>query len=133
MNPTEVAALLTVISSYDRRSIADADVHAWHAALHNVGYDAARDAVVKHYATETVWLMPAHVRKLATAAGNDRAARTALETPRAGDGRVTRPDWFGEVMSSHRTNAADRWQQVWGTKPQRTARGVLRFNEARLP
>lgn len=122
MNPTEVAALLTVISTYDRRPIAEADVHAWHAAMQDIDYVAARDAVVRHYATETAWVMPAHIRKLAVKASNDRHDRAALDTPRHGDGRHGKPEWFDEVAAAHRANWSDHWDAVWARIPSRPER-----------
>lgn len=125
MTPTETAALLTVVSTYDRRTFNEGDVHAWHAALHDLPFDTCRDAAIRHYTLETTWVMPAHLRKLASAAGNDRAARTALDAPRRGDGRIPKPEWFDEVMRTHKANAADHWAGVWASKPQRPGRDPL--------
>jgi len=61
MTPTETALLLTLIASYDRRTLGDEDVLAWHAALAQVAYADARTVVTDHYRTETAWIMPAHI------------------------------------------------------------------------
>lgn len=55
--------LLTLAAAYDRRTIGQGDVHAWHDAATRAGWtrDAAFEAVKAHYATSTAWLMPGHV------------------------------------------------------------------------
>jgi hypothetical protein len=57
---------MATIKSYDGRNLNDADVLAWLEASKRGGWtnDEAMDAVHRHYAVETVWLMPAHVTRL---------------------------------------------------------------------
>lgn len=98
MTPPEAAALLAVIATYDRRNLADGDVHAWHAALSDLPYDTCRDAVVEHYRRETSWLMPAHLRRLVTATGNDRVMRARHDDA----GRGPKPVWFDLAVAAFR-------------------------------
>ncbi|TYB69680.1 hypothetical protein FXF51_05835 [Nonomuraea sp. PA05] len=76
MTPEEVIDLLTTAAAYDRRKVGEADVVAWHAAVKDLDYLDAQDAVIAHYTLTTEWLMPAHVRK---GVKDIRAARLARE------------------------------------------------------
>jgi hypothetical protein len=125
MNRSECAQLLTIVASYDRRTLGEPDVIAWQGALGDLRFDECRDAVVKHYAEQTDWLMPAHVRRLCLAARQDAAMRAL-----PGDGRdlVPQPDWFRTTVEQHklRTSEAnrDRWRPGRGPMPkQRDERG----------
>lgn len=66
MNRAETATLLALAASFDRRTVGEADVVAWAAALRALAFVEARDAVVQHYATSTAWLMPGHITALVT-------------------------------------------------------------------
>lgn len=63
MNTADAAELLTLAAAFDRRTIGEADAHAWAAALHDTPLDDdTRAAVARHYAETSDWLTPAHVR-----------------------------------------------------------------------
>lgn len=64
MNLSETARLLSAMSSFDRRTIGDTDVAAWQAVLPDAAFDDCLEAVKRHYAENTEWMMPAHVRRL---------------------------------------------------------------------
>lgn len=119
MNRAECAQLLTVIASYDRRTLGEADVISWQGAIGDLSFDECRDAVVKHYAQQTDWLMPAHVRRLALAARQDAAMRSL---PQGGSDLVTQPDWFRTTVEQHklRTREAnkDKWKPGKGPVPK---------------
>ncbi len=104
MNAQEVAALLAVVSTYDRRALMDGEVHAWHGALGDLRFEECRDAVVKHYGTATDWVMPAHLRRLVTAARQDAAMR---ELPGHPDDLVPMPSWFHVVVTQHKTQTRE--------------------------
>ncbi|GGK61910.1 hypothetical protein Sme01_03760 [Sphaerisporangium melleum] len=76
MNPEEVIDLLTTAATFDRRTVGDADVIAWGAAVGDLDFADAQAAVIQHYTNSTEWLMPAHVRVRVKAI---RAARLARE------------------------------------------------------
>lgn len=63
MNLTEAANILGLAATYDRRTIGDAEIVAWQAALSDVEFTDAQAAIVAHYRDSTDWLMPAHVRR----------------------------------------------------------------------
>lgn len=92
MNRSDVAALLTVIASYDRRTLGEAEVIAWHGVLGDLPFEQCRDAVIAHYATQTDWLMPAHVRRHVLTARQDRAMR---ELPAGPSLPPEAPETFG--------------------------------------
>lgn len=72
----EVIDLLTTAATFDRRTVGDADVIAWRAAVGDLDFPDAHTAVIQHYTDSTDWLMPAHVRVRVKAI---RAARLASE------------------------------------------------------
>lgn len=69
MTKTELAKLLTYVSTFDSRTVGIDTVEAWHTILEPVDYQAAVEAVKKHFATSTDYLMPAHITKIARARG----------------------------------------------------------------
>lgn len=74
MTPSETAELLGFCAAFDRRTVGKADVLAWQAVLADIDYDAARQAVAAHYATETRWIMPADIRQAVIKMRADTAA-----------------------------------------------------------
>lgn len=64
MNRSETARILAAMAAFDRRTVGDSDVIAWHAVLSDVDYEDALMAVRNWYTRNTEWIMPAHVRKL---------------------------------------------------------------------
>ena len=62
MNKLEVSKLLTAISTYDNRKIAQETVEAWYLTLKDLGYEEASQAVVLHFQKSTNWLLPAQIR-----------------------------------------------------------------------
>ena len=74
MNLADTARVLTKISAYDRRTIGEADVAAWHEVLGDLEAGDCLAAVAAYYTTETRWLMPADVRAYAEAAAKRRKA-----------------------------------------------------------
>jgi hypothetical protein len=63
MTLSEICDLLSVIGAFDRRALGDADGHSWHAAIGDLDYEDARQAVIAHYSESTEWIMPGHVRQ----------------------------------------------------------------------
>jgi hypothetical protein len=90
MTKTETAQLLTLVAAFDRRTIGDADVEAWHLIVADLEPNDCMEAVRSHYMTETRWLMPADVRTFAKNAERrregqrrvaEREAEIAAENP----------------------------------------------------
>lgn len=72
MTKTEVAKLLTLIVAFDRRTIGEADVEAWHLIVADLEADDCAAAVKHHYSTSRDWLMPSDVRTFAVNAARGR-------------------------------------------------------------
>lgn len=62
MNHTETARLLTAVAAIDGRRIDDASVAAWHGMLGDLPFNDCAEAVRRHFARSSDWLMPAHIR-----------------------------------------------------------------------
>ena len=105
MNTAQVAGLLTVVASFDRRTLGEADVLAWHSALYDLDFEDCRCAVATHFAHETAWLMPAHIRKIVKASRQDTAMRAL---PVDSGEKVTMPAWFKDAAAYYREQAKVR-------------------------
>lgn len=81
MTPEEVIDLLTLMVAFDRRTVGEADVEAWHMAVGDLPFDDAKVAVVKHYRESREWLMPADVRRAVRAIREDRIKVRPLPAP----------------------------------------------------
>lgn len=90
MTPAEVARMLAAVQAFDRRTVGEADVAAWHRVLVGVELADALEAVARHYGVSVEWLMPAHVRTLVAEIRRERrhaiqqaVAARALEAEQA--------------------------------------------------
>jgi hypothetical protein len=83
MTPEEVIDLLTTCAAFDRRTVGEADVVAWHSAVGDLDFPDAREAVVRHYRNTRDWIMPADVRKLVKEIREQRLTRHAVPAPSA--------------------------------------------------
>lgn len=80
MNSREVHELLIVASGIDRRVISEPMLAAWHEALADVDYAAARRALAEHRRTSTEYVLPAHIVALIRAETDlDEIERIMLE------------------------------------------------------
>ena len=75
MTPADMADVLSAAGIYDERTIAEADVAAWHAAAGQYDREDALAAVVRHYTDSTEWMKPAHLKQHILAIRNERASR----------------------------------------------------------
>ncbi|PSJ29809.1 hypothetical protein B7P34_04675 [Streptosporangium nondiastaticum] len=65
MTPADAAELLALAAAFDRRTIGEADAHAWARALRDIPLDRdTRTAVAEHYARTEQWITPARVREV---------------------------------------------------------------------
>lgn len=95
MTPGDTARVLAKAAAFDQRTVGQADVAAWHEALHDLDVTDALAAVTRHYAANDQRLMPVHVRRLATELDRERhriareeRERLALEAETADRGTV---------------------------------------------
>lgn len=107
MNLSETARLLGAMAAFDRRTVGDGDVIAWQAVLSDAPFDDCLEAVKRHYAEHTEWMMPAHVRRLVRDVVRERetAARDTGWAP--GQYGVPREDAAPEVAAVGRLSLSD--------------------------
>lgn len=83
MTRGDVARLLAYIAAFDRRTLGDADVLAWHDVLGDLDFEPAKAAVRQWYAESDGWIMPAHIRTVVLgrrgSAGRHPSARPLAE------------------------------------------------------
>lgn len=75
MTKTEVASLLALIAAFDRRTVGEADVEAWHLIVGDLEAADCAAGVREHYTTKRDWIMPADVRTFAVAEARRREGR----------------------------------------------------------
>lgn len=73
MTPAQTARVLAAAAAFDQRTVGHADVAAWHAALGELDYEDARDAVTRHYRRTAERVMPVHVLEHASDIRTERA------------------------------------------------------------
>lgn len=66
MNPIDIANVLAKAAAFDQRTVGQADILAWHEALHDLDAADALAAVTRHYSSSEQRIMPVHVRRIAT-------------------------------------------------------------------
>jgi hypothetical protein len=67
MDRPKTALLLALCAAFDQRTLGEADVEAWHAAIGDLAYEDSRQAVIAHYRESRERIMPADVRQRVTA------------------------------------------------------------------
>ena len=105
MNANEVIDLLTLMASYDRRTVGKSDVAAWGLAVGDLPFADSRDAVITHYRESREWIMPADVRDLVNEVRRERLKNApALDPPHevADD-----PAKYVEWLAAERKKIAD--------------------------
>lgn len=78
MTKADVARLLTLITAFDRRTLGEADVEAWHLVLAEYDVDDCAQAVKDHFTASRGWLMPVDVAERATVIVRARAGRAQI-------------------------------------------------------
>jgi hypothetical protein len=95
------------MSSFDRRTIGDADVIAWQAVLSDAVFEDCLEAVKQHYAEETDWMMPAHVRRAVRDMVSQRGAVARMTGWAPGQAGVPKDQAVPEVASGERLALSD--------------------------
>ena len=83
MTPAECATVLAVAQSYDRRTVGEMDILAWHQVLGRFTADECRQAIVAHYGRSREWCMPFDVIAGVKATRADSRNRTLESVPDA--------------------------------------------------
>jgi len=63
MNLKETNTALALVQAFDRRTVGEVDVRAWQSVLGDLEVADVMEAVRRHYADSSEWMMPAHVRR----------------------------------------------------------------------
>lgn len=67
MNITDTANVLGLAQAYDNRTVGETNIRAWHAILGDLEAADVMQAIKDHYAGQTEWIMPAHIRQAVAA------------------------------------------------------------------
>ena len=81
MTLAETIDLLALAAAFDRRNIGESDSVAWHAALGDIPFADAQEAVIGHYRESREFIMPADVWNRVKAVRKDRIARALVDAP----------------------------------------------------
>lgn len=110
MTIDETVDVLTVAAAYDRRTIGQADAIAWHAAIGDLPFRDARQAVIDHYRESTDWLMPAHVRERVDAVRFGRLRQNPIPPP---------PPELLDNPQAYREYVRDKGTAIANNEPER--------------
>ena len=116
MNLTEAARLLTMIASFNNRTVGEGDVIAWQSVLTDVVLADGEEAVRRHFAEHTEWLMPAHVRRLVRDIERERSVAATEWAP--GQYGVPKDQAVPELTRGERLEASDVSPEVLGLLSQ---------------
>jgi len=105
MNIMETATALALAQSFDRRTVGEGDIRAWHAIIGEIPADDVMEAIRRHYAEETDWIMPAHVRRIVRDIVRERAVAATKWAP--GQYGVPKADALPELPHGERLTEAD--------------------------
>jgi len=107
VNLSETADLLSAMSAFDRRTIGDGDVIAWQAILPDAAFADCLEAVKQHYAENTEWMMPAHVRRAVRDMASQREAAARATGWAPGQAGVPRGQALPEAARGERLALSD--------------------------
>jgi hypothetical protein len=79
VNLDEVGALLAICAAFDYRNPGAIDLEAWEAAVGDLAFADAREAVVTHYRSSRERIMPADVRRGVSVIRRSRVERLSYE------------------------------------------------------
>lgn len=124
MKHSETAELLRLMAAYDRRTVGDADVLAWHQVVGDLRSADCQAAVVAHYSRTRDWAMPADIRDAVHTLRQDRL-RTAGDPPTPpvdGDDVAAYLAWIGH----YRVGIADGLDKAGAEGYADAAMGITR-------
>jgi hypothetical protein len=116
MNSNETAILLAVAASFDSRTIGDADVNAWHAAMYDLDFIKSREAVIGHYRRSDDRITPAQIRHLVnTDSANKHVPRppeNIAQNPHEWRKRVSQQRFQGPLNNQTRRELVLRYPDI---------------------
>lgn len=105
MNLQETANVLGFAQAFDNRTVGEANVRAWHYSLRGLNSGDVLEAIRRHYATETAWIMPAHINRLVDEIARERESAANPWAP--GQHGVPKEQALPELPRSERLTAGD--------------------------
>lgn len=105
MNLYETGHLLAMIQTFDRRTVGETDIVSWQSLLTDVDLADAQEAVRRHFAESTDWLMPAHLRRAVRDIERERDVEARLWAP--GQYGVPKDEALPELARGERLTVAD--------------------------
>lgn len=78
MNLEETARVLAWSAAFDRRTVGETDVRAWHEAVGDLDVGEALAAVTRWYRDRSDWLMPSHLREAVRLVRADRRTQARI-------------------------------------------------------
>lgn len=105
MNILETSSALALAQAYDNRTVGEANVRAWHLILADLAAADVMEAIRRHYAADSAWIMPAHIVRLAGEIGQERAKAARQWAP--GQHGVPKEEALPEITRGERLTADD--------------------------
>jgi hypothetical protein len=97
MNLKETNTALALVQAFDRRTVGEVDVRAWHSVLGDLEVADVMEAIRLHYADNSDWMMPAHVRRGVTQIVEEREAASRATPWAPGQYGVLKAEAMPEV------------------------------------
>jgi hypothetical protein len=134
----ETAQALGLAQAYDNRTVGEVNVRAWHAILGDCDAADVMEAIRRHYAVETTWIMPAHIRLSVGVMVSERKnaeRRTGWAPGQAGVPKdqampeITGgedPGWFaGAIQQAASTSAAEILAEIRRNLPEGSREALM--------
>ena len=102
MNRNETADLLAVAAAYDKRTVGEHDVTAWHLALREYTAEEATQAVVAHAKESSEYLKVFHIADRIRKARNDFVERQSVDRGFRDNRDAARDDRLAELLGGER-------------------------------
>ena len=119
---SEVALLLGICASFDRRTVGQFDVESWHSVLSDLDFEPCRQAVLDHFADSNDWIMPADIR-------NGALQRGVTFTPRTPALPAADPDDVPAYLADLRAGRGVEIEPGPGIEPRRLSNVLKSLKE----
>lgn len=110
MNLQETAQALALAQAFDRRTVGEMDVRAWHSIVGGFAAADVMEVIRRHYSVNTEWIMPAHLVVGVEQIGRERRSAETEWAP--GQHGVRKEDAMPELPRGGRLTAADMSPEV---------------------
>jgi hypothetical protein len=125
VNRSEIATILGLCASYDRRTVGEADVAAWLQVLGNLRYEDASEAIVLHYTRTREFIMPSEIIAEVKRIRNKRHDSTPFPVPPPDMTPIETIEWQRRVRQEI-GDGTYQPQAIEGTRPMPAIENVFR-------